>query len=50
MKKSLTTGLLGILVLVISVDIVSVAFANPITESTVVMNDQCPGNPNKDNC
>ncbi len=50
MKKPIKLGLIGILFLIVGLNTAGVAFANPIADSTVVMNDQCPGNPNKDNC
>jgi hypothetical protein len=50
MKKNLTMGLLWILCLMVGINTAAIAVANPIMDSTVIANDQCPGNPNQDDC
>ncbi|MGK7933764.1 MAG: hypothetical protein AB4041_20365 [Microcystaceae cyanobacterium] len=50
MKKQITMGLIGIICLIVGLNATAVAYENPITDSTTIMNDQCPGNPNNDDC
>lgn len=50
MKKQLMMVIPSVLCLIVGLNATAVAYENPITDSTTIMNDQCPGNPNKDDC